>query len=52
MLAYYCLWDLVAKKVIIATNMKFNKVKALVADKKLTDNTGLLLKLNLKAYIE
>ena len=52
MLAHYYLWDLVAKRVIVATNMEFNEAKALVADKKSTNDIGSPLELDLEAYIE
>ena len=45
-LAHYHLWDPVARRVIMATNVEFNEAKALIVDKKSTDNIGLLLKLN------
>ena len=36
----------------MATNMEFNKAKALAVSKKPTDNIGLPFELNLEAYIK
>ena len=52
MLAYYYLWNLVVRRVIIVTNMKFNKAEAPTVGRRPTNNTGLLLELNSEAYIE
>src|SRR5438876_4147548 len=52
MLAYYYLWNPVAKRVIIATNVEFNEAKAPAAGRRPTNDTSLLLKLDLEAYIK
>ena len=50
--AHYHLWDLVAKKVIIATNVEFNEAEAPTAIERPISNIGTPLELDSEAYIE